>query len=161
MALINPGVGLIHSVGRDGIGIEILPSTNGAAAHPFLVRLFKEGSTWKFKVVPGTVNSKVPTINDVKIDTPAPLTPAGTISASGYVYIECTYEEGSGFPITAKIEYATTVPADTDTKSHVNLASVELASGKAKKLAQFVSTSLWGERLKCGSSTAEYYYSRA
>lgn len=159
MALINPGVGLIHSVGRDGIGIEILPS-GGSASHPFLVKLVRVSGAWHFKVVPGTVNSKVPTLDGNSIDAnPAPTKSLG--GAPGYVYLELEYQEGVGFPKTALVKYDTTVPADTDTKSYVALAYFTFTGANPKKTAQYVSTSLWGERLKCGSSTAEYYFSRA
>lgn len=159
MALINPGVGLVHSVGRDGIGIEILP-VGGSGAHPFYVRLVKVSSAWHFKVTPGTVNSQVPTLDGTLLDAnPAPSKSIG--SASGYVYLDMTYTEGSGFPDTFTVEYDTAVPADTDTKAHVALAYIDFSAATPKKTAQYVSTSLWGERLKCGSSTAEYYFSRA
>ena len=161
MALINPGVGLIHSVGRDGIGIEVLPLPSGvASSHPFLVKLVKVSDQWHFKVVPGTVNSKVPTLSGTLLD--AAVAPTKSIgSNSGYVYLDMEYTEGTGFPDTFTVEYDTTVPADTDTKAYVALAYIDFSGATPKKTAKYVLTSLWGERLKCGSSTAEYYFSRA
>jgi hypothetical protein len=83
--------------------------------------------------------------------------------ASGYVYIECKYTAGQSFPVPAdlKVMYDTTVPADTDTMAHINLAYIDFSGTNPKKTSQNVSTSLWGERLKCGSNPAEYFFCRA
>jgi hypothetical protein len=164
MGMFGKGVGVLAK----GIGsttpsfvIEDFGDPEPPPLHPFFVQLFRDGSAWKYRVIPGTVNSKVPTLNDVRIDTPEPLTPVGTIGESGFVFIECTHEDGENFPVTAKIEFAEALPPDTDEKCHIALASFELAGGRARKLGQFVETSLWAERLKCGTNTAEYYVSRS
>ena len=160
MGGINQGSGYTYEKSQNGVSLDILPQASGSNNHPFKVILVKDGTTWKFKVVPGTVNSKVPTLDGTLLDNnPAPAKSLG--SASGYVYLDMTYNEGSGFPDTFTVEYDTSVPADTDTKAHVALAYIDFSSAIPKKTAQYVSTSLWGERLKCGSSTAEYYFSRA
>lgn len=130
--------------------------------HPFLVILLKVSNVWHFKVVPGTVNSLVPTLDGTALDsTPAPTKSLG--GAPGYVYLECKYTSGQSFPVAAdlKVKYETTVPADTDTMSHVALAYIEYGGATPKKTAQYVLTSLWGERLKCGTNPAEYFYTRA
>jgi hypothetical protein len=160
MGGINQGSGYTYEKSLNGVSLDILPQASGSNNHPFKVILVKDGTTWKFKVVPGTVNSKVPTLDGTLLDAATPPTKS-LGSASGYVYLDLEYEEGLGFPKTALVKYETTVPADTDTKSHVALAYVDFTGSIPKKTAQYVSTSLWGERLKCGSSTAEYYFSRA
>ena len=161
MGLINPGVGLIHSSASGGIAFEVLPAP-GPPAHPFFVTLLKVSGAWHFKVTPGTINSLVPFLETSPLDAnPAPTKALG--SASGYVYIECKYTAGAAFPVPAdlKVMYDTTVPTDSDTMSHVALAYIDFSGTNPKKTAQYVSTSLWGERLKCGSNPAEYFFCRA
>lgn len=153
---LQDGVGYTLYQGPDGLRLE-LDNAGGTAggSHPFLVKL----SGLKFKVVPGTVNSKMPTLDGTALD--AKPAPEKTISASGHVYLKCAHSSGTAFPNTVTVEYATTVPADDDTYGYVDLATIVVASGDATKTAQPVRTSLYGDRLKCGSSTAEYFFSRA
>ena len=162
MGLINQGVGVTSSSGPGGIAFEVLPSPVGSAAHPFLVKLVKVSGAWHFKVVPGTINSLVPTLDGTALDTdPAPTKSLGSVS--GYVYLECKYTSGQPFPVAAdlKVQYDTAVPADSDTMSYVALAYLDFSGAVPKKTAQYVLTSLWGERLKCGTNPAEYFYTRA
>ena len=161
MGGINPGVGYTYESNKGGVSLNILPS-RGAPLHPFYVSLLKVSGAWHFKVVPGTINSLVPFLETSPLDAnPAPTKALG--SASGYVYIECKYTSGQSFPVPAdlKVMYDTTVPTDTDTMAHVNLAYIDFSGTNPKKTSQNVSTSLWGERLKCGSNPAEYFFCRA
>jgi len=161
MGGINPGVGYTYESNKGGVSLNILPG-RGAPLHPFYVSLLKVSGAWHFKVVPGTINSLVPFLETSPLDSnPAPTKSLG--SASGYVYIECKYTSGQSFPVPAdlKVMYDTTVPTDTDTMAHVNLAYIDFSGTTPKKTAQYVSTSLWGERLKCGSNPAEYFFCRA
>jgi hypothetical protein len=82
-------------------------------------------------------------------------------SAPRGVYLKCAHSAPTSFPSTITVEYAASVPADSDTYAYVDLATINVTSGKATKTAQPVRTSLYGERLKCGSATAEYFFSRA
>jgi hypothetical protein len=161
MGGINPGVGYTYESNKGGVSLNILPS-RGAPLHPFYVSLVKVSNAWHFKVTPGTINSLVPFLETSALDAnPAPTKALG--SASGYVYIECKYTAGQSFPVPAdlKVKYETTVPTDSDTMSHVALAYIDFSGTNPKKTAQYVSTSLWGERLKCGSNPAEYFFCRA
>jgi hypothetical protein len=155
----NAGDGYAHYVGKDGVSIEILPQGTGAASapHPYKVTVYKDGSTWKAKVYPGSINGQTSTLGGQPLDaTPAPTT---TISASGYLYLEVTHTDGSAFPVSSEVKFDTTVPTpNTDTKAYIGLAYVEFSGTSAKKMSQLVTTSLWGERLKCGTSTAEYFF---
>ena len=162
MGLINPGVGLVHSAASGGIAFEVLPPVTGAAEHPFFVSLFKSGSDWKFKVKPGTINGLVPSMSSSKLDAvPAPEKAIG--SASGYVYVVCKYDDEEAFPLEADltVEYDTALPANSDTLCHVPLAYIDFSGSAPRKTGQFVMTSLWGERLKCGDNDAEYFFCRA
>lgn len=161
MTRINQGDGYTYHQDRSGISLAILPPVK-SISHPFLVSVLRVGTVWHFKVVPGTINSLVPTLDTIPLDAATP--PTKTLGgASGYVYIECKYTSGQAFPVAAdlKVNYDTTVPADTDTMAHVNLAYIDFSAANPRKTAQYVLTSLYGERLKCGTNPAEYFFTRA
>jgi hypothetical protein len=158
---MQDGTGYTYRDDAHGISLDILPQVS-INKHPFLVTLLKVSGAWHFKVTPGTINSLVPFLETSPLDAnPAPTKALG--SASGYVYIECKYTSGQSFPVPAdlKVMYDTTVPAGTDTMAHVNLAYIDFSGTNPKKTAQYVSTSLWGERLKCGTNPAEYFFTRS
>ena len=158
---MQDGTGYAYRDDAHGISLDILPQVS-INKHPFLVTLLKVSDVWHFKVVPGTINSRVPILDTTSLDAnPTPTKALG--GASGYVYIECKYTAGAAFPVPAdlKVKYETTLPADSDTMAHVNLAYIDFSGTNPKKTAQYVSTSLWGERLKCGSNPAEYFFCRA
>lgn len=152
---LTSGVGYQLKETADTVSLVIDAGAAADDSHPFKVTL----SGLKFKVVSGTVNSKVPTLDGTALD--AATAPEKTISATGHVYLKCKHTAGVAFPDTVTVQYATSVPADDDTYGYVDIATISVTSGVAKKTAQPVRTSLYGERLKCGSSTAEYYFSRA
>jgi len=151
---IRDGEGYTYSQGPWGFNLELDLQTP-KLTHPFLVTL----KGLKFKVYPGTVNSVMAKLDSTYLDnTPAP---EKTISASGVVYLECSHTDGSAFPVTVDVKYNTSVPASTDSKLYIHIATINVASGKATKTAQVVKTSLWTERLKCGDDDAEYYVSQS
>lgn len=154
MKRLLPGAGYdIYETG-DGVSLVINAAEPSDADHPLKVRL----SGLKFKVTAGTVNSKMPTLDGTALD--AGTAPEKTISATGHVYLKCKHTAGVAFPDTVTVEYATTVPADDDTYGYVDIATITVTSGVAKKTAQVVSTSLYGDRLKCGTNPAAYFFSR-
>lgn len=152
---LTPGVGYDLYETADTVSLVIDAGSIVDDSHPFKVTL----SGLKFKVVPGTVNSVMPKLDGTNLDNKPQ--PEHTISASGHVYLKCKHTSGVSFPDTVTVEYATTVPADDDTYAYVDLATIVVTSGKSSKTSQPVRTSLYGERLKCGSSTAEYFFARA
>jgi hypothetical protein len=156
MKRLVKGVGYDLYETSDSVSLVISGTAEAADdSHPFKVTL----KGLKFKVVPGTVNSKMPTLDGTALD--AATAPEKTISATGHVYLKCAHSAPTSFPSTITVEYDTTVPADSDTYAYVDLAEIAVSSGKAVKMSQPVRTSLYGERLKCGSSTAQYFFSRA
>jgi hypothetical protein len=158
MKLLN-GTGYTMHQGPDGFYLDIDFPDPIVTLHPFYVTLFKDGSTNKFKVEPGTVNSFMPTLDGTKLDVlPAP---SKTISATSIVYLKCQYSASGAFPYTVTVESGSTLPADEDEFAYVRIAGINITSGVASKTSQDVQTSLYGERLKCGTSTAEYFFSRA
>lgn len=154
MKRLLPGAGYDLYETGDGVSLVINAAEPSDADHPFKVRL----SGLKFKVTPGTVNSKMPTLDGTALD--AGTAPEKTISATGHVYLKCKHTAGVAFPDTVTVEYATTVPTDDDTYGYVDIATITVTSGVAKKTSQAISTSLYGDRLKCGSDPAAYYFSR-
>ena len=159
MAKLLNGTGYTMHQGPDGFWLDIETPEAQERIHPFYVTLFKEGSTNKFKVEPGTVNSKMPKLDDTALDTkPAP---SKTASSTGYVYLKCRYQSEDSFPYTVTVEYDATIPADGDEYAYVSIATINVASGVVTKTAQSVRTSLYGERLKCGTSAAAYFFARS
>jgi hypothetical protein len=53
-----------------------------------------------------------------------------------------------------------TLPADTDTYGYVALAKVNSLGGGLYSVDQYVTGSLWADRIKLGTDTAQYYYAR-
>lgn len=128
--------------------------------HPFKVKFVRVSGAWHFKVVPGTVNSFTPTLDGTKLDAnPAPTKSVG--STVRYIYLECQYSAGNSFPYDVKVKLDTSVPLDTDEFAYVAIARIDATGTKPVKLSQPVETSLWGERLKCGTEDAEYFFAQS
>ena len=156
MKRLLPGAGYDLYETGDGVSLVINAAEPAEEAdHPFKVKL----SGLKFKVVPGTVNSKMPKMDGTNLDAATP--PEKTISASGHVYLKCKHTSGVGFPDTVTVEYDTSTPTDDDTYGYVQIATITVTSGVAKKTAQVVETSLYVDRLKCGTDPAAYFFARS
>jgi hypothetical protein len=52
------------------------------------------------------------------------------------------------------------LPADSDTFGYVLLAKVNALGSGVYSVDQYVTGSLWGDRIKLGTDTAQYYYAR-
>lgn len=130
---------------------------NVDAPAPFFVYLrINNPSEYYFSVIPGMVNNVEPTLDGQPLSDDPPPKMALALTGKTYIYLKCAGSTGS-FPGGVTIESGTTMPTDTDTFGYVLLATFT-ASNKA--VIQYVSGSLWGDRLKVGSYTARYYYSR-
>ena len=159
MALINPGVGAVHSVGRDGIGIEVLPQPT-FQNYPFRVTAKKDGANVKVKVRAGTVNNLVPKIGSDYLDaaTAPELTLTG--DATHRIYIKASSATPPiFFPDTVVIESSATAKTDTDTNGYLQLASVVVSGGKITSINQFVYASQVLVRAKPGTATALWSWS--
>jgi hypothetical protein len=157
MKLLN-GTGYTMHQGPDGFYLDIDFPDPIVTLHPFYVTLFKVAGANKFKVEAGTVNSKVPTLDGTKLDVlPAP---SKTVSATGSVYLKCQYSSSGAFPYTVTVEFGSTIPADDEEFAYVAIATINITSGVATKTAQVVTTSLNGDRLKCGTNPASYAFGR-
>lgn len=117
-------------------------------AHPFHVRKVASGSTVTLKVCSGMVNNIIPDNN------------SATFSATaGYFYLSCTVDTGSEtYPQTVHINRGGAIPPDEEGVSYIAIARVT-GSGASLVVEQLVSSSLWTERFKCGSTPAKYWWS--
>jgi len=119
-----------------------------AAGHPFLVtHVSTSGGSSSYTIQSGTVNNLVP--GNI----------ASTITVSTAlcsVWVRVPYLSPN-FPDTTNFEWniGTTLPTDTDTDGYIKVAEVNGAT-----VTQFVTGSLIADRIKLGTLTAKYYYSR-
>lgn len=118
--------------------------------HPFLVQLDStSGGSSTYSIVSGTVNNLVP--NGVS-------TPITVSTGSKFVYIKLPFVTPN-FPANNtdfKWDISTTMPADTDAFGYIKVANINPDGS----VSQFVTGSLWADRIKLGTDTAKYYYSR-
>jgi hypothetical protein len=113
------------------------------------------------KVTSGTIGNKVPTINGTALSNSS----AGfEIPEDNYyvLYAECPASNlgnvsfPSGVPT---LTLAASLPNDTDTTGHIRIADINVyGSGVFVDISNYLSGSLWGERVKVTSSPAVYYF---
>jgi hypothetical protein len=86
----------------------------------------------KVSIIPGSVNQLIPTVGGTYID--AIPRPTITVSASGYIILRVVRVAGQPFPNTPTIYWSATIPADTTSYGHFNLASVTVTGTAATGL---------------------------
>lgn len=155
--------------------------------HPFkVIPIGPSGSNFRYQVVSGTLNNLVPEIYDVITAAEVLLDrttagvanpPTGQLNIStstkeSFIYLRAGAETAAphDFPDAniANTAYPKVISSDvqltdTDTYGYVLLAKFEMDSSSAPTtgaLFQYISGSLWGDRIKLGSNTATYYYAR-
>lgn len=116
--------------------------------HPFKV-IHEEttGGLSTYSIVSGTVNNV----------TPGNIASTITVSTSTYeVWVKAPFAAGV-FPATSGFEWniGTPLPSDTDSEGYIRIATVN-----GSTVTQYVTGSLWADRIKMGSATATYYYAR-
>lgn len=136
---------------REGVGENFVPDK------PLQAYL----SESLIKVSFGTIGNKVPTINGTAISN----TSIGfSIPADDYYFLiaDCPASNSgnvsfpSGVPV---LTLETSVPSDTNTSGKIVMASVDVYNeGQSVEIANNLSGSLWGERLKVTGSTATYFF---
>jgi hypothetical protein len=116
--------------------------------HPFkVIHVETDGGFSEYRIVSGTVNNVVP----------GNIASTITVSTGTYeVWIKVPFA-APNFPATSGFEWniGTPVPADTDAEGYVRVATVNGAT-----VTQYITGSLWGDRIKLGTQTATYYYAR-
>jgi len=185
---IQPGVGYNFDSSNSGFTIdtaESFPSRDGQANnHPFKVinvRYDTAGTAWLYQVVPGTLNNVVAQIEEdsvwVKLDRTSGsqpdwpvsvMTPFDATTHECFIYLRAGIDATtSAFP--SNDDTSTDYPriinsdvelADTDTYGYVLLAKATEGTGPSISVVQYVTGSLWGDRIKLGTQTAQYYYAR-
>ena len=118
------------------------------ATHPYQVNFDSTaGGSDTFSIVTGATNNI----------TPGNIASTITVATGSYdVWIRHPYLSPN-FPDATNFEWAigATIPADTDTDGYILIATIV-----GTNVTQIVTGSLWADRLKLGTSTAEYYFAR-
>jgi hypothetical protein len=99
-----------------------------------------------YEICPGTVNNIVPdNIYDTFI-----------LSEGDSVWLRCDVRSSDNeYPYQILVQSGTTMPSDTDDFGFVKVA--KLVDGE---IEQYITGSLWSDRIKLGTQTATYYYAR-
>jgi hypothetical protein len=161
---LQPGVGYTFT----GTGsaatlvIDEAPWVYQTPPHPFKVFCSKVGSDYIVRVTPGTINNIEPKMGSPATQlsaVPAPTLNIGYSMAPQTVYIYLQMPVGTGafpaFPDNPTVIHDTAPQTSTDSTAYLLLASVDNSTGA---VSQYVSGSQWGERYKCGSDPAGYFY---
>ena len=119
-----------------------------SSGHPFLVTFVSTAAGMDtYHIQSGTVNNMVP--GNIATDI--------TLSTGAYdvwlkiPYLSPNFPDATGFVW----NIGTPVPSDTNSEGYVRVASVNGAT-----VTQFITGSLWGDRMKMGTATATYYYAQ-
>jgi hypothetical protein len=144
------------------------------------------GTALRYRVVTGTLNNLVPELEDVITSTEVlldattagvPTPPTGELSFNtstneSWVYVRAGAETSSPYafpdPNISNTAYPMVISSDveltdTDTEGYVLLAKVDVddyAAPAVWTVHQYVTGSLWGDRVKVNGVTAKYYYAR-
>jgi hypothetical protein len=118
------------------------------ASHPYQVNFVSTSSgSDTFSIVTGATNNV----------TPGNIASTITVTTGSYdVFIRHPYLSPN-FPDATNFEWDidTTIPADTDTDGYVLIATIV-----GNNVTQIVTGSLWADRLKLGTTTAQYFFAR-
>jgi len=139
-----------------------------------------DGGTYVvFEICSGTFNNLIPqvydSVNEVwqyldELAEDAELVLDFASTTTSYVYLRVGPSSGGEFPPSTPTgatddpypriySTGTTLPADSDDFGYLLIATVTNTSG-VYTVSQYVTGSLWGDRLKLGTLTAKYYYAR-
>jgi hypothetical protein len=149
--------------------------------HGVLKKTGDGGDYVVFEICPGTFNNQMPQVYDsvnevwkylnaLAVDTELVLDFASTTSSIVYLRVgpdATTFAFPPTSPTGATDDpypriYSTggALPVDSDAFGYVAIAKVNEISANVYTVEQYVTGSLWGDRLKLGTATAAYYYAR-
>lgn len=150
--------------------------------HDVVLKTGDGGDYVVYQICPGMLNNQMPQVYDVVneewqyLDTlaeDAELVLDFASTTSSIVYLRAGPDATTNaFPPTTPDPsdpddpypriYSTgaAVPADTDVFGYVAIAKVNEISAGVYTVDQYVTGSLWADRLKTGTDTARYYYAR-
>ena len=161
---LQPGVGYTFSANGSSATLVIdEPWVYQTQPHPFKVFCSKSGSDYIVRVVPGTINNIEPKMGSPATQlsaVPAPTMNIGYSMAPQTVYIYLVMPVGASgtpppFPDGPTIMNDTSPQTSTNSTAYLLLASVDNSTGA---VSQYVSGSQWGERYKCGTNNAVYFF---
>jgi hypothetical protein len=116
--------------------------------HPFkVIHVETDAGLSEYRIISGTVNN----------ETPGNIASTITVSTGPFeVWVKAPYASGV-YPAATGFDWVigTPVPADSDTDAYIRVASVNGAT-----VTQYVTGSLWSDRIKMGTQTARYYHAR-
>jgi hypothetical protein len=156
---------------------------------PFKVKNVKtvtegESSIVTYEICPGTINNLMPQVfnetseafeylDGLTAGAKLILDFDGTSSSLVYLRVGPDASSPFAFPQGAPIGTADpddpypriyntggALPADTDTLAYLLIAKVNALGGGVYSVDQYVTGSLWGDRVKVNGMTAKYYYAR-
>jgi hypothetical protein len=185
---IQPGTGYTFDSSDKGFTLDTSDPFPSSATfvnnHPLkVVNITYDvaGTAWLYQVIPGTINNIVPQIEEdsvwVKLDRTSSgvpdwpvsvMTPFDSTTHQCFIYLRSGKDATTGeFPSSddtsanyPRIINSDVELADTDTYGYVLLATATEASGPSITVNQYVTGSLWADRIKIGNATASYYYAR-
>ena len=161
----------------------------GETCSPFKVKNVREvaegeSSIVTYEICPGTINNLMPQVyneaseafeylDDLTEGYQLILDFASTSSSLVYLRVGPDASSPFAFPQSAPIGTADpddpypriyntggALPADTDTLAYLAIAKVNALGGGVYSVDQYVTGSLWGDRIKVNGMTAKYYYAR-
>jgi hypothetical protein len=119
-----------------------------AATHPYQVVFDSTaGGLDTYSIITGSTNNVIP----------GNIASTITVSSGAYdvwikhPYLSPNFPDATGF----EWDMGTPVPPDTDTDGYILIATVN-----GSTVTQIVTGSLWADRLKLGTQTAQYYFAR-
>ena len=159
---LQPGVGYTFTGNASSATLVIdEPWVYQTQPHPFKVFCSKSGSDYIVRVVPGTINNIEPTMSSQQLSAvPAPTMNIGFSASPQTVYIYLQMPVGASgtpppFPDGPTIMHDTSAQTNTNSTAYLLLASVDNSTGA---VSQYVSGSQSGERYKCGTNNAAYFF---
>ena len=159
---VQPGVGYTFTNSGGAFALTIdEPWVYQTQPHPFKVFCSKSGSDYIVRVVPGTINNIEPTMSSQQLSAvPAPTMNIGFSASPQTVYIYLQMPVGTSgtpppFPDGPTIMNDTSPQTSTNSTAYLLLASVDNSTGA---VSQYVSGSQSGERYKCGTNDAAYFF---
>lgn len=188
MSKIQPGSGYGFNSGGFGFTLNTVDpfaSFNLEASKTYPLQIISltydsGGSAWTYQVVPGILNNVVPEILEDSVWVPLDRTTSGkpdwpvsvvnfssSLPKTSYIYLRAGVDPSTkAFPSpvssdeTARIISSDVVLTDSDEYGYVLLCEITEGTGNAISFNQYISGSLWGDRIKLGTETARYYYAR-
>lgn len=146
-------------------GLHLRALGGGVPDHPFLVKSYHDGTEWKYKITPGTFDSKIPTLGGIPLTSE----PVGTLgTGTRYIYLSVGYTHtvaSSGYVISKgtldSVEIANVGAVIPDPLGpagggyDILLATFE----NGVKTGQYVTTSLSGSICDSGGEDSTAYLS--